>query len=84
MSQPRTRSQGPPDAENSKGTEESVGSSPLLAERRMSRELQVKLEVLKLYPAQNDKEEKTLQMQSGLMRLASATFRPPSTIPPTS
>ena len=36
MSQPRTRSQGPPDAENGEGTEESVASSPLLAERRMS------------------------------------------------
>ena len=83
MSQPRTRSQGPPDAEISKGTEESAVSSPSLAERRMSPELQVKLEVLKLYPAQNDKEEETLQMQSRLTRPASATLRPPSTIPPT-
>ena len=75
----KKRSQGPPDAENSEGTEESAVSSPSLAERRMSQELQVKLEVLKLYPAQNNKEEETLQMQSKLMRSASA----PSTIPPT-
>ena len=84
MSQPRTRSQGPPDTEISEGTEESVVSSPSSAERRMSQELQVKLEVLKLYPAQNDKEEETLQMQLRLMRPASATLRPPSTILPTS
>ena len=49
----------------------------------MSRELQVKLEVLKLYPAQNDNEEETLQMQLRLMRSASATLRSPSTILPT-
>ena len=45
---------------------------------------QVKLEVLKLYPAQNNKEEETLQMQLRLMTPASATLRPPSTILPTS
>ena len=36
MSQPRTRSQGPPDTKNSEGAEESVVSSPSSAERRMS------------------------------------------------
>ena len=82
MSQPRTRSQGPPDAEISEGTEESVVSSQSLAEGRMSQELQVKLEVMKLYPAQNDKEEETLQMQLRLMRPASAMVRPTSTILP--
>ena len=35
MGWPRTRSQGPPDTENSEATEESVVSSPSLAERRM-------------------------------------------------
>ena len=33
-----------------------------------------------MYPAQNDKEEETLQMQLRLMRPASAMLRPPSTI----
>ena len=80
MSRPRTRSQGPPDAEISEGTEESVVSSPSLAERRMSQELQIKLEVLKLYPALNDKEE-TLQKQSRLKGPASATLRPPTILP---
>ena len=56
---------------------------PSSADRRMSQELQVKLEVLKLYPVQNNKEE-TLQIQLRLMRSVSATLRPPSTIPPTS
>ena len=50
----------------------------------MSQELQVKLKVLRLYPAQNDKEEETLQKQLRLMRPASAMLRPPSTILPTS
>ena len=36
-----------------------------------------------MYPAQNDKEEETLQMQLRLMRPTSATLRPPSTILPT-
>ena len=36
-----------------------------------------------MYPAQNDKEEETLQMQLRLMKAASAMLRPPSTIPPT-
>ena len=69
MSQPRTRSQGPPDAETSEGTEESVVPSSSSAERRMSQKL-------KLYPAQKDKEEETSQTQSGLMRPANATLRP--------
>ena len=82
MSQPRTRSQEPPDTEVREDIEESVipGSSP--TERRMSRELQVKLEVLKLYPAQKDKEGETSQMQPELTRSTSETLRPPSMILP--
>ena len=78
MSQPRTRSQGLPDTEVREDIGESAipGSSP--TERRMSREL----EVLKLYPAQKDKEGETSQMQPELTRSTSETLRPPSTIPP--
>ena len=50
----------------------------------MSQELQVKLEVLKLYPAQKDKERETSQMQPELTRSTSETFRPPSMILPAS
>ena len=82
MSQPRKRSQGPPDTEVREDIEESAiqGSSP--TERRMSRELQVKLEVLKLYPTQKDKEWETSQMQPELTRSTSETSRPPSMILP--
>ena len=48
----------------------------------MSRELQVKLEVLKLYPAQKDKEGETSQTQPELTRSTSEILRPPSTILP--
>ena len=63
MSQPRTRSQGPPDTEIREDIEELAIQGSPSTERRMSRELQVKLEVLKLYPAQKDKEGETSQMQ---------------------
>ena len=45
MSRPRTRSQGPPEMA---GSEE---DQPTTAQRRMSRELQVRLETLRLLPA---------------------------------
>ena len=48
----------------------------------MSQELQVKLEVLKLYLAQKDKEGETSQTQPELTRLTSETLRPPSMILP--
>ena len=41
---------------------------------------QAKLEVLKLYQAQKDKEGETLQMQPELTRSTSETLRPPSII----
>ena len=50
----------------------------------MSQELQVKLEVLKLYPIQKDKERETSQMQPELTKSTSETLRPPSTILPPS
>ena len=50
----------------------------------MSQELQVKLEVLKLYPTQEDKERETSQMQPELTKSTSETLRPPSTILPAS
>ena len=55
---------------------------PTTEERRMSRELQVKLEVLQLHPAQNTEEGEPSQMKKKTTRLASATLRPLSTIPP--
>ena len=84
MSQPRTRLQGPPDTEVREDIEESAitGSSP--TERRVSQELQFKLELLKLYPVQKDKERETSQMQSELTRSTSETLRPQSVIPPAS
>ena len=74
MSQPRTRSQRPPTTEVREDIEKSavLGSSP--TERRMSQELQVKLEVLKLYQAQKDKERETSQMQPELTRSTSETL----------
>ena len=44
----------------------------------------MKLEVLKLYPAQKDKEGETSQTQPELTRSTSETLRPPSMIPPVS
>ena len=49
----------------------------------MSRQLQVKLEVLKLHPVQSSKEGETLQTLMRTTRPASSMLRPPSTIPPT-
>ena len=63
MSRPRTRSQGPPEANDGEETESTVAVNPSIAERRMSQELQVKLEVLRLQPAHSGKGEETSQMQ---------------------
>ena len=52
----RTRSQGPPEMEENEGIEQPMVPSPATAERRLSQELQVKLEVLRLHPAQNVEE----------------------------
>ena len=50
----------------------------------MSRELQVKLEVLMLHPAQCSEEGETLQTLMRTARSASAMLRPQSTMPPAS
>ena len=82
MSRPRARSQGPPEME---GSEE---DQPTTAQRRMSRELQVKLETLRLLPARYSKGGKSSQLWqqtvSKMARPATMTLRPLSTIPPTS
>ena len=82
MSRPRTRSQGPPEVDSSEKDQ------PTTTQRRMSRELQVKLETLWLLPARYSEGGKPLQLQqqaaSKTVRPASVTLRPPSTIPPAS
>ena len=78
MSRPRTRSQGPPEMD---GSEE---DQPTTAQRRMSRELQVRLETLRLLPARYSEGGKPSQLQqqtaSKTVRPASVTLRPPLTI----
>ena len=59
-------------------------TSPLAAQRRMSRELQVKLEVIRLHPVQSSEEGKTSQTLVRTARPPSAMLRPLSTIPPAS
>ena len=77
MSRPRTRSQ--------EGSEE---DQPTTAQRRMSRELQVKLETLRLLPARysegGESSQLWQQMVSKMVRPARLTLRPLLTIPPTS
>ena len=51
---------------------------------RLSQELQVKLEVLRLHPAQNGEEGETAETVLRMTRSVDTTLRPPSTIPPTS
>ena len=58
--------------------------SPAIAERRLSQELQAKLEVLRLHPAQNGEEDETVETVPRMTRSANTTPRPPSIIPPTS
>ena len=57
MSKPRTRSQEPPDVD---GSEE---DQPSTAQRRMSRELMVRLETLRLLPARSSKGGEISQPQ---------------------
>ena len=82
MSRARTTSQGPPEVDGSEKTQ------PSTVQRRMSRELQVRLETLRLQPAQSSEGGETSQPQQQMtaktMRPASVIQRPPSTIPPTS
>ena len=83
MSQPRTRSQGPPDVDGSKETKPSTATNPSTAKRRMSQELQVKLKVLKLHPVTDCKGSETSQASMKIVP-TSVTLRPLSTIPPAS
>ena len=82
MSRPRTRSQGPPETEIIDGSEE---SQHIIAQRRLSKELQVRLETLRFYPAWS-REEKEASVSSHqqtatmVKRPASVILRPPSTI----
>ena len=82
MSRPRTRSQGPLEME---GSEE---DQPTTVQRRVSRELQVRLETLRLLPARYSEGSKSSQLWqqtvSKMVRPASVILRPLSTIPPTS
>ena len=82
MSRPRTRSQEPPEVDSSEEDQ------PTTTQNRMSRELQVRLETLRLLLARYSKGGEPLQLQqqtaSKTVRPASVTLRPPSTIPPAS
>ena len=82
MSRARTRSQGPPDVDGSEKAQS------FTAQKKMSRELKVRLETLRLQPAQSSKGGETSQPQQQMtaksMRPASVIPRPQSTIPPTS
>ena len=83
MSRPRTRSQGPPETEITDGNEE---LQHIITQRRLSRELQVRLETLRFYPARGSKAKEALvsshqQTATMVKRPASIILRPPSTIP---
>ena len=83
MSRPRTRSQGPPETEIVDGSEE---SQHIVTQKRLSRELQVRLETLRFYPAwgSKGKEASVLSQQqtaTTVKKPASIILRPPSTIP---
>ena len=83
MSRPRTRSQGPPETEITDGSEE---SQHIITQRRLSRELQVRLETLRFYPAWGSKGKEASvpshqQTATMVKRPASVILRPPSTIP---
>ena len=86
MSRPRTRSQRPPETEIIDGSKE---SQHIIIQRRLSRELQVRLETLRFYPARGSKGKEasvSFQQQTAttVKRLASIILRPPPTIPSTS
>ena len=83
MSRPRTRSQGPLETEIVDGSEE---SQHILTQRRLSRELQVRLEILRFYPAQGSEGKEASvssqqQTATTVKRPASIILRPLSTIP---
>ena len=83
MSRPRTRSQGPPETEIIDGSNE---SQHIVTQRRLSRELQVRLETLRSYPAWGSEGKEALvssqqQATTTVKRPASVILRPPSTIP---
>ena len=82
MSRARTRSQGSPEVDGSEKAQ------PSTTQRRMSRELQVRLATLRLQPAWSSEGGETSQPQQQMtaktMRPASVILRPSSTIPPTS
>ena len=83
ISRPRTRSQGPPETEIIDGSEE---SQHIVTQRRLSRELQVRLETLRFYPtwgSEGKEASVSSQQQTAttVKRLASIILRPPSTIP---
>ena len=85
MGRPRTRSQGPLEANDGKEAKSTVAVNPSTAKRRMSWELQVRLEVLRLQPVHSVEGEETAQMQpetsTKLAGPMSATMRSPLIIP---
>ena len=83
MSRPITRLQGPPETEIIDGTK---GSQHIVTQRRLSRELQVRLETLRFYPIWGSKGKETSvssqqQTATTVKRPTSVILRPPSTIP---
>ena len=83
MSRPRTRSKGPPETEIVDGSKE---SQHIITQRRLSRELQVRLETLRFYPARGSEGKEPLvsshqQTATTVKRPASVTLRPLSPIP---
>ena len=83
MSRPRTKLQGPPETEIVDGSEE---SQHIVTQRRLSRELQVRLETLRFYPAQGSEGKEASvssqqQTATTVKRPASVILRPPPTIP---
>ena len=83
MSRPRTRSQRPPETEIIYGSDK---SQHIATQRRLSRELQVKLEALRFYPARGSKGKEVSvssqqQTATTVKRPASIILRPLSTIP---
>ena len=83
LSRPRTRSQGPLETKIADGSEE---LQHIITQRRLSRELQVRLETLRFYPAWGSEGKEASvsshqQTATTVKRLASIILRPPSTIP---
>ena len=83
MSRPRTRSQRPLETEITDGSEE---SQHIITQRRLSRELQVRLETLRFDPAWGSEGKEALvlshqQTATTVKRLASIILKPTLTIP---